>query len=618
MSMDSGFVPADSVTIRDTFAVLGRRWRVIFVLVLLGIAAGLGYTHKKAVHYTSDSQVHVVQVTATPFSSSTAGVTATVSMPTEQRIATSAPVANAAAAKIGHGLTGQLAVANLKVTVPATTQILDFGYSAATPRAARAGANAFEAAYLAQRKATTVAQLDKYRKSLTVTQKRLNGQRAVLETKLIQATDPVVRSTLSGEIQGLTPQINANATQLANLSNINTAGAFVVQSATLPTSPAGASKTIVLVAGFILGLALGLIAAFIIDATDDHIHGPKDLAALIGAPVLTRVPLLRSAIPWRRHDLAAEGTSHPKVAEAYRLLVNRLVVLAAKDSISSVLVASPAQGEGRSSVAANLAATFVDLGFRVWLVSADLKPPQVHRLFSPDEASGLVSVVPMTDAAVIAPGTISELTVGVEQSRRQPSQGHLTLMASAERPRPSGRLLNPLVLARQVRENQKLVDLTIIDAPALLDFADAVPLLPVVDGVIVVADAGTTRRSELIELSELLEGTHANVIGSVLNRDGARVVSRRARRARRRFAGEGRKTRTQRPGGGSANLQPPPFAANPSGAVRDAGGRQAGRADYEANGASYTEPPSFIGWPDDTPVSGSQALGGDTLGWGPS
>ena len=60
-----------------------------------------------------------------------------------------------------------------------------------------------------------------------------------------------------------------------------------------------------------------------------------------------------------------------------------------------------------------------------------------------------------------------------------------------------------------------------------------------VDGVIVVADAGTTRRSELTELTELLDGTNARVIGGVLNRDGSRVVSRRARQARRRIA-EGR------------------------------------------------------------------------------
>jgi Mrp family chromosome partitioning ATPase/capsular polysaccharide biosynthesis protein len=609
VSIDSGFVPTDSVTIRDTLAVLGRRWRVLFLLIILGVAGGVGYTHKKAIHYESVAQVHVVAVTANPFGPAPSGVVNSVSMPTEQKIATSAPIAAIAAKTIGGGITPQQALANLTVSVPATTQILDFDYRGPTPKVARAGAKAFEQAYLSSRKATTAAQVAKVKDTLSTELAKLVKRRGNLQAKMIATSDPTVRTTLSGEIQSLNPSISSTSNQLQSLNNINTAGATVVQAATLPTKPSGVSHKIIYIGGFIGGLALGLIAAFIIDATDDHLHGPKDLAALTGAPVLARVPLLRSAIPWRRHDLAAEGTSHPKVAEAYRLLVNRLVVLAAKDNISSVLVASPAQGEGRSSVAANLAATFVDLGFRVWLVSADLKPPQVHKLFAPDEASGLVSVVPMTEAAVLAPTAMNELTVGVGGESREPSSGgHLTLMASAERPRPVGRLLNPLVLARQIRQNQKLVDLTIIDAPALLDFADAVPLLPVVDGVIVVADAGTTRRSELIELAELLDGTHARVIGSVLNRDGARVVSRRARRARRRFGSEGRKTKgpQRRPGASSGSYVPPSYTAAPT-ASSEPGDRSGDRTEHEASGGSASEPASFIGWPDDMPVTGAKA-----------
>jgi Mrp family chromosome partitioning ATPase len=606
-------------------AVIGRRWRVVVVLVLIGAVAALGYHKEKAVKYTSVSEVRVVQVTSNQFGQTSTQISNTVSMPTEQKIATSVPVVDAAVQSIGGGITSAEALANLKVTVPASTTILDFSYSAKSPKAAAAGAKAFEQAYRAQRKSSTLASIKQVHDTLDSQLNKLTTKQNGLLKKQNETTDPTIRLTLGREISALNAPINAVAAQLESLSNINSAGAFLVQPATLPTHPAGASQKILLSGGLVGGLILGLIAAFVIDATDDHLHGPKDLAALTGAPVLTRVPLLRSLVPWRRRDLAAEGTSHPKVAEAYRLLVNRLVVHATKDSISSVLVASPAQGEGRSSVAANLAATFVDLGFRVWLVSADLKPPQVHRLFSPDEAAGIVSVVPMTEAAVKSTGAVSELTVGVQDGDEQqlPGHGHLTLMASVERPRPAGRLLNPLVLARQVRQNQKLVDLTIIDAPALLDFADAVPLLPVVDGVIVVADAGTTRRSELIELSELLEGTHARVIGSVLNRDGARVVSRRARRSRRRMTSERTKPTAARPPAGAAHatqqFTTKPTTVNPtatsssataSGPQRPANGDRPG-------GSGHPEPMSFIGWPDDVPASWARPpAGGEPAGWG--
>jgi hypothetical protein len=71
----------------------------------------------------------------------------------------------------------------------------------------------------------------------------------------------------------------------------------------------------------------------------------------------------------------------------------------------------------------------------------------------------------------------------------------------------------------------------------MLDFADAIPLIPVVHGVVVVADAGTTKRAELQELVDLLDNSQAHIIGGVLNRDGSRVVTRRSRRARRRVEG---------------------------------------------------------------------------------
>jgi polysaccharide biosynthesis transport protein len=534
VSMDSGFVPAESVTLRDQLAVLGRRWRVIVLVTLLGVLASGIYIHTKSADYDSSAEVRVAQVTSNQFAGNQTPIANSVSMPTEQRIAASATVADAAATKLGTGITGPQALSHLTVTVPATTQILNFTYAARNPAAAQAGAKAFADAYLANREATNAAAIATLRAELNSELARFTQQKTKLSQQLLSTTDSSLRQSLENQIGSVDTNIASTSESLTSLSTIDPRAATLTQAATLPTSTSGASHGLLLAGGLLIGLLIGVIAAYVIDAAEDHIHGPRDLAALTGAPVLARVPLLRSYLPWRRYDLAAEGTSHPKVAEAYRVLANRLVVFAANDSISSILVASPAQGDGRSSVSANLAATFVDLGFRVWLVSADLVPPQVHRLFSPEQAKGAVSVVSLGGPLPDHGRKPSQLAVNVTPGDAAP--GHLTLMGSDEPERSAGRLLNPLALAREVRDHQRQVDITIIDAPALLEFADAIPLLPVVDGVLIVADAGTTQRSELIELSELLDGTNARVIGSVLNRDGSRIVSHRARQARRRFA----------------------------------------------------------------------------------
>jgi Mrp family chromosome partitioning ATPase/capsular polysaccharide biosynthesis protein len=534
------------VTLRDQFAVVGRRWRLVALFVILGVLGSLAYIHTRKPAYVSNAEVRLQPVTSSPFQSSSVPPATAIAMPTEQRVATSATIADAAAKLIGTGITGGQALKHLTVTVPVNSQILNFAYSAATPKAAQTGASAFERAYRANREATNAAQVQTLQGKLTKERNQLQNQRQGLLDQLGRTSNSNVIATLNNEISSLTTSLAANAQAAASLDTVDPAGATLSQAPTLPSQPSGTSSAIILAIGFVVGLALGLTVAFIVDATDDHLHGPADLAALTGAPVLTRVPLLRNILPWRKHDLAAEGTSHPKVAEAYRLLANRLIVLARSDSIGSILIASPAQGEGRSSVAANLSATFVDLGFRVWLVSADLMPPQVHRLFSPNDVPGLMSVLPMAEAATDEQAPSSELALGVGGSTGGASSGHLTLMSSTGRERSVGRLLSPLVLTKQIQENQRLVDLTIVDAPALLEFADAVPLLPVVDGVVVVADAGATRRSELEELADLLDHTGARVIGSVLNRDGSRVVSRRARRARHRTSSEQAKAYSRR------------------------------------------------------------------------
>jgi succinoglycan biosynthesis transport protein ExoP len=626
VSIDSGFVPAESVTVRDTFAVLGRRWRVLALLLVLGVVGSLLYTHEKAVRYVSHAQVQVLAVTSNEFTSAAPSIANTVSMPTEQKIATSVSLANTAAASLGTGITGPQALAHLTVTVPASTEILDFAYRASTPKAAQAGASAFEHAYLASRKATTLSLIAPQRKALTSAQAQLQKSLDSLERKLAAATNPSLSSRLTSQIGTVQAQINTNSAAITDLDTVNTAGATVPEPATLPTKPAGAAHRIVLTAGIVGGLVLGLIAAFIIDATDDHLHGPHDLADLTGAPVLARIPLLHSAKPWRRPDLAAEGPSHPNVAEAYRLLANRLVVLSTDDAISSILIASPAQGEGRSSVAANLAASFVDLGCRVWLVSADLSEPQVHRLLAPENAAGLARFVATSEPESAPAAEADSADSGAADSGAaesadadQPARGGLTLMANSDALRPAGRLLNPLALARQIRQNQQLVDLTLIDPPALLEFADAVPLLPAVDGVIVVADAGTTRRSELIELRELLTATNARVIGAVLNRDGSRLVSRRASRARRRLKGDRKLPSSARPDAstdGSPGYSVPLIGPEPtaSPAPDDAEVRPASQAPARKAANGTPDSTSDIGWPEETPPTRGKARTGKATG----
>lgn len=611
-------MPVESVTIRDQLAVVGRRWRIIASLVVIALIGGaVYYGHKHSnPKYVSHAQVQVNAVSEDPLSPARTPATTSVVMPTEIKTAMSQAVALLALKNVPHTTTWQGALSHLKVTSPTGTQDLDFAYTASHPSDAQAGARAFVNAYLANRKTSNEAIIAPERATLTSLVARLTKQAANIKGEQAHASAHEY-ALLQSHYNSVNLQLSQAANRLAAVQTVNPIAATINTRPTLPSSPTATSGVIIFGAALVLGLALGLIAAFVIDSLDDHIHGPADLAALTGAPVLSRIPVVRSFPPWRTHDLAAEGTSHPKVAEAYRLLANRLIVEAAQESLSSIMVASPSKGEGRSSVAANLAATFVDLGCRVWLVSADLMPPQMHKLFSPDSEPDVLSVVPFE--ATSSASRVVELAIRADESA-DPGHGHLTLMtSSAVERRQAGRLLNPLLLAHQIRQSAEYVDLTIIDAPALLEYADAVPLLPVVDGVVVVADAGATRRSELKELADMLEGTRARTVGSVLNRDGSRVVSRRARRARQRInAQRGSK---QPPTRAAARPPAEPQATATTTTVAGAAASSTpAPAETPAAAAPDVATPGAVdedlGWPA-AGASAPEGLSGDELvGWG--
>lgn len=568
MPQDSTAAPVDSVTMRDQVGVVSRRWRIIAAFTILGVAASAFFLHRESRPYVSHAQVQVSAPTDDPFAPTKTATSTSVVMPTEEKVATSATVADLVARKLNSGQTGQELLRRLTVTVPATTQILDFAFSAGSPAAAQAGARTFANAYMSNRRAMNAAQIVPQEKKLTSQIATLARRRDAL-SKQVSTTDPGANAELDAQITQLNQQITSTQQSLTLLQGIDQTAATVTQSATLPTFRSGKSVRTVGAAGLVAGLVLGLIAAFAREALDDHLRGPGDLYAAVGVPVLARIPQLRH-LPWRRLDLAAEGTSHPKVAEAYRHLASRLLVLGVGGPVRSILISSPAEADGRSSVAANLAAVYVELGYRVWLVSADLAPPQVHTLLAPAGPSNLVSILPIT----------ARESAATKELERHPDpdiegHGHLTLMSGTGQAHTTGRLLHPLHLGRQIVHNQQHVDITIIDAPPMLDFADAIPLIPVVDGVVVVADAGTTKRAELVELVELLDNSKASIIGSILNRDGSRVVSRRARRARRRIE------RLLRP-------EPPPAGVfDPSG-----GPSRAERTRSAAGGRSGTDPES--------------------------
>jgi len=171
--------------------------------------------------------------------------------------------------------------------------------------------------------------------------------------------------------------------------------------------------------------------------------------------------------------------------------------------LKSVLLTSGSPSEGKSTVAAHLAATHAGQHKRTLLIDGDLRRPSVHRLFQVPNTVGLSNVllkqVPWLDAVVILdePKGLDILPAGPSTRRASDLMG-------------AG-------MAELIEEATREYDLVVVDAPPLLGFAEPLQLATAVDGVIVVARAGDTSRKALGSVIATLARLRANLVGVVLN-----------------------------------------------------------------------------------------------------
>jgi polysaccharide biosynthesis transport protein len=189
--------------------------------------------------------------------------------------------------------------------------------------------------------------------------------------------------------------------------------------------------------------------------------------------------------------------------EAIRTLRNSILLTDFDRQLRSVLLTSASPSEGKSTVAAHLAATHASQHKRTLLIDGDLRRPSVHRLYQVPNSVGLSNVllqqISWRDAVI-----------------RMDEPKNLDVLPAG----PSTRRASDLIgmgLAELIEEASREYDLIVLDAPPLLGFAEPLQMATVVDGVIVVARAGETSRKALSSVVSTLGRLRANLVGVVLN-----------------------------------------------------------------------------------------------------
>jgi hypothetical protein len=142
----------------------------------------------------------------------------------------------------------------------------------------------------------------------------------------------------------------------------------------------------------VVGLLLGLGAAFLVDYLDTSLKHEDDLVQASGLPNLAVVPQLKDWKAGTAHVITREDP-HSPAAEAYRSLRTGVRFMSLDRPFKLVLLTSPRPGDGKTTTATNLAVAAARAGQRVLLVDCDLRKPQVHTFFGLDNDRGFTTVL---------------------------------------------------------------------------------------------------------------------------------------------------------------------------------------------------------------------------------
>ena len=188
-------------------------------------------------------------------------------------------------------------------------------------------------------------------------------------------------------------------------------------------------------------------------------------------------------------------------AEAYRTLRTNLSFFSLDQPIHALVVTSPAAGEGKSAAVANLAVTMAQSGRRTILVDCDLRRPSLHEQF------GLA----------MTPGLTNLVLEGLSELPLQPTGvENLWLLSSGPTPPNPADFLGASRMDRVLAQLSEAADIVLFDAPPVVAAADAAILGAKADGVLLVIQAGRTRRDQSERARELLEQAKVRIVGVAL------------------------------------------------------------------------------------------------------
>jgi succinoglycan biosynthesis transport protein ExoP len=305
----------------------------------------------------------------------------------------------------------------------------------------------------------------------------------------------------------------------------------IVDPGTVPYKPIAPNYPLNLGLAAFLGLGLGICMAFLKEHLDQTIRYSQDVFHFLGVPVLGFIPSMSARNGKKLKGITAAdrefifGPANSRTApgdaliedrprndlgihkgsafsEAFRELRTSVILSASGRLANSILVTSAQPGEGKTTVAVNLAFSLAQLGQPVLLVDADMRRPSIQKYF-PQKGSKLSSYLGGQGAwqQMVYPTPISRLNV----------------LHCGPIPENPSELLSSDRMRALIQESMTTYRFVILDSPPLLNRADSRILGSMVGATLLVVKGGETPRQVVQYAESQARSVGANLIGVVLN-----------------------------------------------------------------------------------------------------
>lgn len=330
------------------------------------------------------------------------------------------------------------------------------------------------------------------------------------EQQLASEIDQLKNSTLSEQNQGIELSIlrreaDTNRQQYEALlrrynslnaeSGIQTNNLSIVDRANVPDRSSWPKLSLNLALALILGMLLSALFVFLREQLFNAVRTPDEVRAATGLSILGVVPST---------DTPDQDIQNPKSAQsdAYGSVRTSLSLLSAEGVPSTMMFTSTQQGEGKSSACRAMALSLARLGRRVVIIDADLRRPNIHRLFGLTNRNGLSNVL--------------SGQIDATQAIRNSDNSKIDFIVAGDIPPNPTELMNSPQMTALLAELRARYDIVLVDSAPVLGLADAVVLSSLVEATVYVIESGRNPVRQLqASLSRLAQGGGA-VAGAIL------------------------------------------------------------------------------------------------------